>query len=258
MMIKALIGNKIISKEHIYVSNRSEGKLQKVVETYGIQSCATNESLIEACDIIILSMKPQDLPQAVEPLTSLFTPEKIVMSLAAGITTASLKKLMPAPRIVRVMPNTPISISKGVIGYFFNDKNSDSLASMTEDLLKPLGYVLRLEDEAQFEALTVSCASGTGFIFELMIYWQEWIEERGFDSDTARRMTVETFVGASQLASESPQIPLDELLAKVTSKKGITEAGLQSMRELEVERALRYSFEKAALKNQDLGKTKVN
>ena len=144
MMIKSLSCNKILSKEHIYVSNRSEGKLKKVVETYGIQSCPTNESLIEACDIIILSMKPQDLPEAVEPLTSLFTPEKIVMSLAAGITTSSLKRLMPFPRIVRVMPNTPISISKGVIGYFYDDKNSDSLSSMTEDLLKPLGYVLRL------------------------------------------------------------------------------------------------------------------
>ena len=78
--------------------------------------------------------------------------------------------------------------------------------------------------------------------------------ERGFEPDVARKMVIETFLGASQLAEQSKGTQLEDLQSKVTSKKGVTAAGLQSMRELEIERALRISFEKAALRNQELAK----
>ncbi len=77
--------------------------------------------------------------------------------------------------------------------------------------------------------------------------------ERGIDPQTARKMVVETFMGAAMMA-EKQQIPFNELQERVVSKKGVTAAGLQSMRELEVERALRYSFEKAALRDQEMSR----
>lgn len=257
IIIKGLTENKVVGKTQIYVSNRSPGKLQKVSELYGVNICKTNEDVIDSSDVVILAMKPQDLSLAMEPLQSAFAPEQIVISLAAGINVQALTKLMPDTRIVRVMPNTPSAISRGVIGYFANLSN-EGLDAIVEDLFSPLGYVQKLDDEAMFEALMISCSCGTGFVFELMTYWQEWIEERGFEPEVARKMTVETFLGASSLAAQSTEMPISDLLAKVTSKKGITEAGLQSMRELEIERALRYSFEKSALRNQELARAKPN
>jgi len=88
----------------------------------------------------------------------------------------------------------------------------------------------------------------------MMMYFQDWIEERGFEPDVARKMVVETFLGAAKLAAVNPDQSLEDLQNKVTSKKGVTAAGLESMREFEIERALRYSFEKAALRNQELAK----
>ena len=100
--------------------------------------------------------------------------------------------------------------------------------------------------------VAVATSAGVGFIFELMIYWQEWLEERGIEADEAQEMTIQTFAGAAELAFRSRPQSLSELQAKVTSKKGITAAGLESMRELEIERLLRYSFEKAALRDREL------
>lgn len=252
-MIKGLIENEIVEPKNIFGANRSAGKLQKLQESYGIQACATNEELIESCDIVILAMKPQDLPSAVESLSSIFSENQIVISLAAGVTLRSLERMLSEVRLVRLIPNTPSLISRGVIGYVTHNKD-EGLEATIEDLFRGLGYVLKVEDEDQLAALTVSCSSGTGFVFELMMYWQDWIEERGFPPEIARKMTVETFLGAAMLASQSDSTELGELLAKVASKKGITAAGLQSMRELEIERALRYSFEKASLRNQELAK----
>ena len=252
-LIKGLIDSKLVKPSQIYASNRSDGKLKRVAETYGINPIATNEQIVDQCDVIIIAVKPQDFITAIESISSSFMPQHIVVSLAAGIPLDKIKKIIPQSRIARLMPNTPSLISKGVLGYCMN-KPDQGMQITIEDLFSPLGYVVKVDDGEMFEALTVSCASGTGFVFELMTYWQDWIEERGFDPKVARRMTVETFLGAAQLAAQSMDTEVEDLLAKVASKKGVTQAGLDSMRELEVERALRYSFEKAAMRDQDLSR----
>lgn len=252
-IIKGLMESRIVPPTHVFASNRSPGKLQKMKDTWGLETRDTNEEVIDEADIIVLGMKPQDLPGAIDSISSSFRDGQIVISLAAGVRLDTLRKKLPQCRLVRVMPNTPTVINRGVIGYLPQGKD-DGLETVVEDLFTPLGYVLRTADEDQLEALTVSCSSGTGFVFELMMYFQDWIEEHGFDPMDARKMVVETFLGASQLASMSADQGLEELQNKVTSKKGVTAAGLQSMREFEIERALRYSFEKAALRNQELAK----
>ncbi|WP_295900113.1 pyrroline-5-carboxylate reductase family protein [uncultured Bdellovibrio sp.] len=251
-MIRGLIEGGIPAK-NIFATNRSEGKLQRLAETFKINPESSNEELIDKCDIIILAVKPQDLLNALEPVTRAFDANKIVISVAAGIRMEKLERYIQGARLSRVMPNTPSLIGRGVIGYLLNDDDDGALESTVEDLFAPLGRVIKVHDEDQFEALMVSCSSGTGFVFEMMMYWQDWIEEHGFSVEEARMMTIETFVGASLLAAQARE-GVEDLQARVTSKKGVTAAGLQSMRELEIERALRISFEKAAMRNKEMAR----
>lgn len=251
-MIKGLIEGGIPAK-NIFASNRSEGKLHKLAETFKISPVLSNDELIDRCDIVILAVKPQDLLTALEPVTRAFDENKIVISIAAGIRMEKLERYTQGARLARVMPNTPSLIGRGVIGYLLNDDDDGALESTVEDLCTPLGRVIKVADEDQFEALMISCSSGTGFVFEMMMYWQDWIEEHGFSSEEARLMTIETFVGASLLAAQARE-GVEDLQARVTSKKGVTAAGLQSMRELEIERALRISFEKAAMRNKEMAR----
>lgn len=251
-MIKGLIEGGIPAK-NIFASNRSEGKLHKLAETFKISAVSSNDELIDRCDIVILAVKPQDLLTALEPVTRAFDANKIVISIAAGIRMENLERYTQGARLARVMPNTPSLIGRGVIGYLLNDDDDGALESTVEDLCTPLGRVIKVADEDQFEALMISCSSGTGFVFEMMMYWQDWIEEHGFSPEEARLMTIETFVGASLLAAQARE-GVEDLQARVTSKKGVTAAGLQSMRELEIERALRISFEKAAMRNKEMAR----
>lgn len=251
-MIKGLIEGGLPAK-NIYATNRSEGKLLKVAETYKINPVMNNEELIDKCDVIILAVKPQDLLNALEPITRSFDSLKIVISVAAGIRMERLEKYLQGARLARAMPNTPSLIGRGVVGYLLNDDEDSGLEITVEDLLTPLGHLIRVADEDQFEALMVSCSSGTGFVFEMMMYWQDWIEEHGFSIEEAREMTIQTFLGASLLASQARE-GIEDLQARVTSKKGVTASGLQSMRELEIERALRISFEKAAMRNKEISR----
>ena len=250
-IMKALVDTKTFAPGHIFATNRSSGKLKKVEELYGVKPVSTNEELVDTCDIIILAVKPQDLAGVLEPIASSFTESHLVVSLAAGFSLKSLQRLLPSVKgMVRAMPNTPAHIQKAVVGYCLAD-GAEMYEGTVEELLQPLGLVVATDEGEMFEALTVSCGSGTGFVFELMQYWQEWIEEHGFEPEVARQMVVQTFLGASELAAQS-EATIGELQDRVTSKKGVTAAGLQSMRELELERGLRYSFEKAALKDQEI------
>ncbi len=254
-LVKGMVESKEIRPDHIIVSNRTEGKLLKISEQYQVQTRSHNQEVISESDVVVLAVKPQDFSTAIEGLNNLFNENQIVISLAAGVPFSSLKKQIPSARLVRLMPNTPSLIGRGVIGYMSLDKEEEYVSSLMEDLFGGLGSVIRVESEDQFDALMVSCSSGTGFIFELMMYWQEWIEEHGFSPEIAKKMTIETFAGASLLAAQSNGVELEELQARVTSKKGVTFAGLNSMRELEIERALRISFEKAAMRSQEISKS---
>ena len=253
-VIQALVESKSVEPSRIFATNRSPGKLKKARELYGVTALNTNEELIDTCDVIVIAIKPQDLTEALEPIASSFHAGHLVISFAAGYSLQTLRKLLPNVRnLVRAMPNAPSNVRKGVIGYCLAE-GAESAEADVEELLAPLGLVVPAEEGEAFAALTVAAGSGPGFVFELMLYWQEWLEEHGFERDAARNMTVQTFLGASQMAALAEQVSLEELQDRVVSKKGVTAAGLQSMRELEIERALRYSFEKAVLRDQEISR----
>lgn len=253
-LIKGILEPKQVKNNQVYVSNRTPGKLIKLKELYpGLNAREFNEEIVDECDIIILAMKPQDLPAAVSEISEKFREEQIIISLAAGINIDALAKIIPEGRLARMMPNTTSLIGRGVIGLLTQNMD-ESGSDLIHDIFSSLGVMLDVETEDQFDALMVSCSSGTGFVFEMMMYWQDWIQERGFTEEEAKQMTVETFLGASLLAAQSAGINIEELQQRVTSKKGVTAAGLNSMRELEIERALRISFEKASMRAQEISR----
>jgi pyrroline-5-carboxylate reductase len=254
-VMRAFIDSGLVNKSKIVISNRNDKKLQKVADEFQVRAVQTNEQLVEESDVVIIGVKPQDLYNAIEPISSVFHEDHVVISLAAGVSLQSLEKLLPdVKKILRVMPNTAAKVKSSVIAYAATDATAPHL-QWIERLLGTMGLVVPVEDGDQMEALTVASSSGIGFLFELMIYWQEWLEERGIDPDTAKKITVKVFLGAATLADQAGGTPLEELQRKVTSMKGVTAAGLDSMRELEIERTLRISFEKAALRDKELGKT---
>lgn len=250
-LIYAWVEKKILEPSEIIAANRTPTKLQKISQDLGIKITQNNEEMVENSEIVILAVKPQDLEAALEPLGSIFDSSQKVISLAAGIQISTIQKLLPVgTAIARVMTNTPARFHQGMSGYCMNQSHL-GLKKNIDYLFSPLGEVAEVSEGEAFQAFSVGTSSGIGFVMELMLYWQEWLEEYGFEAEQAQTMVIQTFLGASQWAKET-KMSLTDLQSKVVSKKGITAAGLASMRELEVERLLRYSFEKAILRDKEL------
>ena len=170
-MIRALLENGTFRKDQIFATNRSEGRLKKAVETFGIGTFKNNEELIDHCDIIVVAVKPQDLLGVLEPIANSFDETSVLISLAAGISLSAISRTVPqTERLVRVMPNTPLEVGKAVIGYCINE-GASSIEPLVQDILEPMGLAVADEEGEAFEALTVACGTGTGFVFELMLFW---------------------------------------------------------------------------------------
>ena len=254
-ILAGLIKSGTVEGSQVFVNNRSPGKVQKVVDKYACHSTDTAEELVEQVDVVILATKPQDLFAMLEPLKNTFNSDQVVMSLAAGIGLDSIKRYIPEAAIVRIITNTPIFVCRGAVGFHLS-RPDIMIEKLVKDLFSPLGHVFPLEEGDPLSAMTVASAAGTGFIFEIMQYWRDWVVEHGVPEDEARRIVVETFLGTAQLAEKESGQSFESLTAKVASNKGVTAAGLQSMRELELEGLLRMSFNKAIIRDQELGKNK--
>jgi pyrroline-5-carboxylate reductase len=182
--------------------------------------------------VLVLAMKPQKLDEAVPALAPLADTGTLVVSVLAGVELASLAKRFPRHRaIVRIMPNTPVSIGKGVALLHASDV---AVRDEAEALAAPLGLTEWIDDEALFGAATSLSGCGPAFVFRMIDAMAKAAEAQGVPADQAARLALATVEGAALLAAGSDETPA-QLADRVASPGGSTRAGLNV---LDADRAL--------------------
>ena len=175
--------------------------------------------------VLVLAMKPQKLDDAVPALAPLAGEGTLIVSVLAGVEIASLAKRFPAHRaIVRVMPNTPVAIGKGVLLLHAGDADA-ALRAETEALVAPLGAIEWIADEALFGAASALSGCGPAFLFRFVDAMAKAGEAVGLSADQAARLALATVEGAALLAAGSDETPA-RLADRVASPDGSTRAGL--------------------------------
>jgi pyrroline-5-carboxylate reductase len=180
----------------------------------------------EAPAVLVLAMKPQKLDEAVTPLAPTTGEGTLIVSVLAGVEVASLAKRFPDHRaIVRVMPNTPSAIGKGVM-LLHADKGADaSVKAEAEALVAPLGLCEWIDDEALFGRASALSGCGPAFLFRFIDALAKAGEAQGLPADQAARLALATVQGAADLAAKSDESPA-QLADRVASPGGSTRAGL--------------------------------
>ena len=175
--------------------------------------------------VLVLAMKPQKLDDAVPALAPLAGEGTLIVSVLAGVEIASLAKRFPVHRaIVRVMPNTPVAIGKGVLLLHASDADAAARAE-TEALVRPLGAIEWIADETLFGAATALSGCGPAFLFRFVDALAKAGERLGLPADQAARLALATVEGSALLAAGSDEGPA-RLADRVASPGGSTRAGL--------------------------------
>lgn len=196
------------------------------------QGVHVNEGFGEAPAVVLIAVKPQVMSAALPALKALPKGGTLFVSVAAGIPMATYEAHLGAVPIVRAMPNTPAAVGKGITAIVGNAACGAAHLDMAEDLLSAVGEVVRLEDEAQMDAVTGVSGSGPAYVFHMIECLAAAGEAEGLAPELAMALARATVAGAGALAMETGEDPA-QLRRNVTSPNGTTQAGLEVLMDAE-------------------------
>ncbi|SDU30311.1 pyrroline-5-carboxylate reductase [Pseudomonas pohangensis] len=199
----------------------------RMAREYGISMHADNAQAVQGADLVLLAVKPQVMKSVCLELAAHLQASQLVVSIAAGISCASLNDWLGPVPLVRCMPNTPALVGKGVSGLYATAQVTASQRQQAESLLSAVGMALWLEDEAQLDAVTAVSGSGPAYFFLLMEAMTAAGIKLGLPAETAAQLSIQTALGAAHMAAGS-EVDAGELRRRVTSPNGTTEAAIKT------------------------------
>ncbi len=253
-IIKGIVSRgEVTSPVHkgLLVSEPREDRRQYLEKTYEIETTDSNKQIVTSCNIIILAVKPQNIDTVLEEISEEVTGDKTVVSIAAGITLAYLSSRLKTKKLVRVIPNTPALVQKGMTVISLCECFSERDISVVREIFMSIGEVLTLP-EKYMNAVTAVSGSGPAFIAYFIEAMIEGGIKAGLNKDDAFTLAVQTAVGTAQLLDSG--ISPSKLREMVTSPGGTTAAGLRTFDEKGFKDTVSSAIEAAKNRADELGK----
>ncbi|WP_194766731.1 pyrroline-5-carboxylate reductase [Tamlana sp. I1] len=222
---KGLIGNK--SFETLYLSDKNTTNVDAFSSISNVNITNDNLLAVKASEMVIFALQPKHITQVLESVASVITENHTVISVAAGVEISRIESILGSDKnIIRVMPNTAISIGKSMTCIAANEKGQARVA-LAQDVFNQLGTTLVIPED-QIQAATVICASGIAFWMRLVRATTQGAIQLGFEAHEAHKLALQTCFGAASLLIESGKHPEEEI-DRVTTPSGCTIEGLNEM-----------------------------
>ena len=251
-MAQALIGGLIsrgLPTTRITVSDPVE-QVRALLAEKEINVTDDNIAAIKNADIVVFAVKPQVLAQVLQPLKGLVS-DKLIISIVAGAEIATLASLLGTERIVRVMPNTPALVQTGAHGLYAHEYVASSDRDLASQVLASTGLTIWVNSEAQIDAVTAVSGSGPAYFFYMMESMIRAGKNLGLDEKVATALTLQTALGAAQMAITSSNTPA-ELRKNVTSPNGTTQAALEVFDRAQISQNIQAALAAAQKRSQEL------
>ncbi|MCG9481973.1 pyrroline-5-carboxylate reductase [Acinetobacter sp. P1(2023)] len=251
-MAQALIGGLIsrgLPPTRITVSDPVE-QIRQLLQEKEVHVTQDNVAAIQNADVVVLAVKPQVLATVLRPLKGLLS-DKLVISIIAGAEIQTISNLIDSNRIVRVMPNTPALVQTGAHGIYANEVVGTSDRELTSQILAATGLTIWVNSEAQIDAVTAVSGSGPAYFFYLMESMIRAGKNLGLDEKVATALTLQTALGAAQMAITSSNTP-SELRKNVTSPNGTTQAALEVFDRAQISQNIQSALAAAQKRSQEL------
>jgi len=252
-IIHGLLANGLTA-ENILASNRGHEKLKSIKDSTGIQITTDNIKAANFSDILIFAVKPQILPQVCQQLAAIDLSGKLIISVAAGITTDKIKQLLNQDlAIVRAMPNTPATISEAATGLYANSKTSTAQKTQATKIFDAIGLTRWVEKESLIDVITAIAGSSPAYIFLFIQSMVDQAVAQGLDPITARKLATQAVLGASKLAQNQLDQSLNSLQKAVTSPGGTTAAAIDSFEQNDFSNIIKKAVTAAIARGKELG-----
>lgn len=243
-LLGAAIERSVFSPSDVTVCERLEPRRAHLQSTYGVGVTTDSAACMEFADLVILSVKPQDIGS----VRGVMSPDALLLSIMAGVRISSIEAGFRHSRIIRVMPNTPVAAKAGMSVWTATPSVSPEQHELTRVLLGAIGREIYVDDEKKVDMATAVSGSGPGYVFLFIEAMIEGAVSIGLTRPQAEEMVLQTVYGSAIFAQESGRSAAD-LRALVTSPAGTTAAGLLELEKGAVRasiiQAIRASYRRA-------------
>ena len=249
------------SPADVRVTTKSKASADAIFSNHGVQATslesnsAANSSAAKDADLVILAVKPNMILETLHEVAAVLKPDCLVVSVAAGITTAAMEEQLSGNEaVVRAMPNTPSVVGLGVTGISKGSNVSAKQLDLAIELFSSVGKVL-VVDESKIDALSTISGSGPAYVFYFVEKLITAAKSLGFSEQEASLMVKETFLGSATLLATSSSSP-EELRQQVTSPNGTTMQATGRFDAADLERVFIEATEAALARAKELGRVK--
>lgn len=230
-MARSLIGGLVargFAASDIRVAEPVEALRSDLQRDFGVVCFDNANAAAEGSALWLLAVKPQVMREVCGALAAQARAQRpLAISIAAGITAGQLDRWLGGEvAVVRAMPNTPALLGAGITGLYANDAAAARF-DQAAGLLAAVGPTVRIDDEAQMDAVTAVSGSGPAYVFLLAEAMQQAGVAQGLTADAARALVQQTLLGAATMLTRSEE-PADVLRARVTSPGGTTQAAIET------------------------------
>jgi pyrroline-5-carboxylate reductase len=253
-LIHGLISNKMITPKSLFAIDMIKDRCNHLHMKYGIE-CSTNvTSFVDGSDIIIISVKPKDIENLTKNIKKLLTAKKLVITLAAGVSTRFLSRLIgdDVP-IIRAMPNIAVLVNEGMIALARGANSTDEQMNLTEKIFNTIGKVAIVE-EKHMDTVTGLSGSGPAYVYYVIEAMSNGAIKDGLDRELALQLAAQTTLGAAKMILKTGKQP-SELIDMVVTPGGTTEQGLLQLEKNKVKQALIQAVIKASEKSRKMIRT---
>jgi pyrroline-5-carboxylate reductase len=232
------------------VVRRAE-RAEELREAYGVPVLTAEEAAKDASTLVI-TVKPQDMARMLDEIAPFVSASQLVISVAAGITTSFIERRFPVEvPVVRVMSNTPVLVDEAMSVISAGSHASEPHLRRTEELLRPVGKVLRIP-ESQQDAATALSGSGPAYVYYLVEAMVDAGILLGMPRGTALEMVTQAVYGAATMLKDSGEHPVI-LREAVTSPGGTTISAIRELEKHGVRAAFLAAIEAARDRGRELG-----
>ena len=212
-----------------------------------------NRTLAKESDVIVIATKPNYVQGVLEEIQSELTDDKLVVSIAAGVSTKKISKIIGKHRVVRVMPNTPALVKEGMSGVCRGEFAKDEDVEFVMEMLSSIGKCIEVS-ESQIDIVTAISGSGPAFFYKVIEDMARAGEKLGLEYEKSLQLATQTAIGSARMVENRGEIPLQTLIDNVATKGGCTFVGISVMNEQNSDKLFFDVIEKTAVKANELGK----
>lgn len=252
-IIKGIISSKFLPAENIKGSEINNEIAELAKQRLGIDVVTDNKGLAFCSDIIFIATKPNCSANVLEEIKDELNSDKLIVSIAAGVSTSKIENIIGKNRVVRVMPNTPALVLEGMSGVCKGNYASESDVEFVIELLSNIGKAIEVE-ENQIDIVTAISGSGPAFFYKVMEDMARAGEKLGLDYEKSLELAVQTAIGSAKMVMQRGEIPVQTLIDNVATKGGCTFVGISVMNEENSKKLFYDVIEQTTKKASELGK----